>query len=44
MTKDEILDLLSIVDTKLDLKEEVAILEKKANPKSDNSDWKSDKH
>ena len=42
--KDEILDLLSNVDTKLDLKEEVAILEKKANPKSDNSDWKSDKH
>ena len=36
--KDEILDLLSNVDTKLDLKEEVAILEKKANPKSDNSD------
>ena len=42
--KDEILDLLSIIDTKLDLKEEVAILEKKANPKPDNSNWKSDKH
>jgi len=32
--KDEILDLLSIIDTKLDLKEIVAILEKKPNPKS----------
>ena len=42
--KDKILDLLSIIDTKLALKEEVAILEKKANPKSDNSDRKSDKH
>ena len=31
--KDEILDLLSIIDTKLALKEEVAILERKANPK-----------
>ena len=42
--KDEILALLSMIDTKLGLKEEVAILEKKANPKSDNSDRKSDKH
>jgi len=36
--KDEILALLSTIDPKLGLKEEVAILEKKANPKSDNSD------
>ena len=36
--------MLSIVDTKLALKEEVAILEKKANPKSDNLDQKSDKN
>ena len=36
--KDEILELLSIIDTKLDLKEEVVILEKKVNPKFDNSD------
>jgi len=42
--KDEILELLSIIDTKLDLKEEVAILEKKVNPKFDNSNRKSDKH
>ena len=42
--KDKILDLLSIIDTKLALKEEIPILEKKANHKSDNSDRKSDKH
>jgi hypothetical protein len=42
--KDEILDLLSIIDTKLALKEEVAILERKANLKPDNSNRKSDKN
>ena len=42
--KDKILDLLSMIDTKLALKEEVAILERKANPKSDNSNRKSDKN
>ena len=42
--KDEILELLSIIDTKLDLKEQVAILERKANPKSDDSDRKSGKN
>jgi hypothetical protein len=36
--KDEILELLSMIDTKLDLKAEVAFLERKENPKLNNSD------
>jgi hypothetical protein len=41
--EDEILELLSMIDTKLDLKAEVAFLERKENPKLNNSDRKSDK-
>ena len=40
--EDEILELLSMIDTKLDLKAEVAFLERKENPKLNNSDRKSD--
>jgi hypothetical protein len=42
--EDEILELLSMIDTKLDLKAEVAFLERKENPKLNNSDRKSDKN